>query len=487
MKKIDIIICLVALLFTNILQAQSVNPSFIDDTDCDCPSMTWGDAQRLPWSIIVDNPYPAQDYSCEFIIIYRVGTCPDGSKVIELGNIISSPNNPGSCGNINLNDYIKEAKKELLKNAWGILNGSGWFPLSYNITLKSPSCYEQNGGSLSSMWDSLEPCGECCQTTFTVSVGLYAQTITSKNNHYDYDCPMPHTCIDACDNPLTTPQIGENLWEYEGTNCADQNCQWGAGFGNVIFSSSGNENHYLYYYEFANNCPSIGLYSINILSIFLTHEQMATQSVKDIMRKIREDILTNRANIFPGIGQYTISPRTNNVIIGTNDCASISYTTTTHQSVSSILPNGNCCSVEYKFKQNGSGSNAKCLSTQNSTSCNSTQENVCQYLWNSVDIPLNWKISLPEINPVSIIPEISSTPNPSKEKANIEFMLSKEVSVSVRLYDINGQELLTLIENKILSNFQSIELNTSDFANGTYIVRVDAGGVTRTLAIKVKR
>jgi hypothetical protein len=76
-------------------------------------------------------------------------------------------------------------------------------------------------------------------------------------------------------------------------------------------------------------------------------------------------------------------------------------------------------------------------------------------------------------------------PNPFNPQTNIEFELKKDSNVELKVYDINGQEVNTLINNNLNSGNHKLIWNGTDNNNnkvssGVYFYRLNANGTTDT-------
>lgn len=76
-------------------------------------------------------------------------------------------------------------------------------------------------------------------------------------------------------------------------------------------------------------------------------------------------------------------------------------------------------------------------------------------------------------------------PNPFNPQTNIEFELKKDSNVELKVYDINGQEVNTLINNNLNSGCHKLIWNGTDNNNnkvssGVYFYRLNANGTTDT-------
>jgi hypothetical protein len=67
-------------------------------------------------------------------------------------------------------------------------------------------------------------------------------------------------------------------------------------------------------------------------------------------------------------------------------------------------------------------------------------------------------------------------PNPFNPSTTIEFGLTKEMDVELRIYNILGQEVMTLIEGQIMKpGVYKVNFKASELASGTYVYRLKAG------------
>ena len=66
-------------------------------------------------------------------------------------------------------------------------------------------------------------------------------------------------------------------------------------------------------------------------------------------------------------------------------------------------------------------------------------------------------------------------PNPFNPSTTIKYDLPEDSRVSLRLFNILGQEVATLVNEEQKAGFESIEWNASSFASGVYFYRIQAG------------
>lgn len=65
-------------------------------------------------------------------------------------------------------------------------------------------------------------------------------------------------------------------------------------------------------------------------------------------------------------------------------------------------------------------------------------------------------------------------PNPSNPVSKIDYQLPFDAKVSIRVYDLTGQEVSVLVNGNISAGFHTTEFKGSDLASGVYIYRIDA-------------
>jgi hypothetical protein len=72
--------------------------------------------------------------------------------------------------------------------------------------------------------------------------------------------------------------------------------------------------------------------------------------------------------------------------------------------------------------------------------------------------------------------ELSAYPNPFNAQASIRFSLPSESPVSVKLYDVTGREVRTLVEEtRAAAGEHSLTIDASNLASGVYIATLRSG------------
>ncbi|MEO8446913.1 MAG: T9SS type A sorting domain-containing protein [bacterium] len=76
-------------------------------------------------------------------------------------------------------------------------------------------------------------------------------------------------------------------------------------------------------------------------------------------------------------------------------------------------------------------------------------------------------------------------PNPFNPSTKIDYDIPYDGNVSIRVYDLSGKELLTLVNEKKSAGYYSVNFNASDLASGMYFYRISAfDGNTNFVATK---
>ena len=76
-------------------------------------------------------------------------------------------------------------------------------------------------------------------------------------------------------------------------------------------------------------------------------------------------------------------------------------------------------------------------------------------------------------------------PNPFNPVTNIDFEIPENRHVNIKVYDLLGKEVKTLVNEIKQAGYHTLELNASNMASGTYIYRMVAGDFTKTLKMVV--
>ena len=84
----------------------------------------------------------------------------------------------------------------------------------------------------------------------------------------------------------------------------------------------------------------------------------------------------------------------------------------------------------------------------------------------------------------SIVPQVFSLsqnyPNPFNPITTINFGIPEDVRVTLKVYDILGSEVATIVDDNLKAGYYKYEWNASNFASGIYIYRMTAGKFVST-------
>ena len=71
-------------------------------------------------------------------------------------------------------------------------------------------------------------------------------------------------------------------------------------------------------------------------------------------------------------------------------------------------------------------------------------------------------------------------PNPSNPKTKINYEVAIDAKVSIKIYDIIGREVLTLVDQKQSAGYYSVIFDGTNMASGVYFYRFESGNYTDT-------
>ena len=79
----------------------------------------------------------------------------------------------------------------------------------------------------------------------------------------------------------------------------------------------------------------------------------------------------------------------------------------------------------------------------------------------------------------SIVPEkfylFQNYPNPFNPSTKISFQLSDVSFSSLKIFDITGKEVATLVNEKLAPGTYSVDWNAAQFPSGVYFYKLEAG------------
>ena len=71
-------------------------------------------------------------------------------------------------------------------------------------------------------------------------------------------------------------------------------------------------------------------------------------------------------------------------------------------------------------------------------------------------------------------------PNPFNPETSIKFEIPQSSKVSLKIYDITGREVVTLVDRELKAGFYDVKWNASDYPSGVYFYKLTAGEFTET-------
>jgi N-acetylneuraminic acid mutarotase len=85
-------------------------------------------------------------------------------------------------------------------------------------------------------------------------------------------------------------------------------------------------------------------------------------------------------------------------------------------------------------------------------------------------------VNLDNTKPTSFSME-QNYPNPFNPTTNIKFSLAVESKVTLKVFNILGQEVATLINNTMAAGFHSVKFDAKGFQSGIYLAKIEANGI----------
>ena len=70
---------------------------------------------------------------------------------------------------------------------------------------------------------------------------------------------------------------------------------------------------------------------------------------------------------------------------------------------------------------------------------------------------------------------IKTTPNPFNPSTTIKYGLRERTIVELKIYDVLGREVVTVVNSEQAAGYYEIEFNASRLASGIYFYRLQAG------------
>ncbi|RKY94704.1 MAG: hypothetical protein DRQ01_01730 [Ignavibacteriae bacterium] len=90
-----------------------------------------------------------------------------------------------------------------------------------------------------------------------------------------------------------------------------------------------------------------------------------------------------------------------------------------------------------------------------------------------------------------VVPDVftleQNYPNPFNPTTKINFSLAVDSKVSLKVFDVLGQEVVTLISSDLVAGIHNVDFNASDLNSGVYFYRIDASGIDGANFTSVKK
>jgi hypothetical protein len=90
-----------------------------------------------------------------------------------------------------------------------------------------------------------------------------------------------------------------------------------------------------------------------------------------------------------------------------------------------------------------------------------------------------------------VVPDIYSLaqnyPNPFNPSTKITFSLAADSKVSLKVFDVLGQEVASLINQDLTAGVHNVDFNAAGFNSGVYFYRIEASGVNGAKFVDVKK
>jgi hypothetical protein len=78
-------------------------------------------------------------------------------------------------------------------------------------------------------------------------------------------------------------------------------------------------------------------------------------------------------------------------------------------------------------------------------------------------------------------------PNPFNPSTTISFALPRTENITLKVYDMLGREVATLVDGREDAGEHSVKWNAEGFASGVYFCRMQANGIVLTQKILLVR
>ncbi len=93
--------------------------------------------------------------------------------------------------------------------------------------------------------------------------------------------------------------------------------------------------------------------------------------------------------------------------------------------------------------------------------------------------------NLPEETVPNEFELMQNYPNPFNPTTTIEFTIPKHALVNIKIYNVLGKEISTLVNEEFKAGAYQIQLNAKSLSSGLYFYRISAGSFMQTRKLLV--
>jgi len=81
---------------------------------------------------------------------------------------------------------------------------------------------------------------------------------------------------------------------------------------------------------------------------------------------------------------------------------------------------------------------------------------------------------------IPLVHSLSLYPNPARNDMDIRFGIPREERVSIKVYDVSGREVKTLVDDRLEAGYHTIKLDGKNLPSGIYFARLETDGYEAT-------
>jgi len=79
----------------------------------------------------------------------------------------------------------------------------------------------------------------------------------------------------------------------------------------------------------------------------------------------------------------------------------------------------------------------------------------------------------------------SATPNPANDFSNVNFTINESANVTLSIYDALGNVVETIVNAELTAGTYNYNVNLSNYSNGNYFAKINAGNYNSVVKISV--